>query len=129
MSTLQISLPRDAASAASARREARSFAREQHVGDDASLLLVVSELVANAVMHGAGPIVLYIVVTGRVAHVEVSDNGALAAPLALGPRDPHAIGGRGLRIVDVLTTAWGVDGRPGGKTVWVDLDLDGAPGV
>jgi len=34
------------------------------------------------------------------------------------PVDPTRVGGVGLRVVDELSTAWGVSQFPGGKTVW-----------
>ena len=37
------------------------------------------------------------------------------------PIDPMAARGRGLQMVDALTTAWGVTLHAGGKTVWALL--------
>lgn len=40
-------------------------------------------------------------------------------------REPDAEGGRGLIVVTVLATAWGVTARDVGKTVWAELTLPG----
>jgi anti-sigma regulatory factor (Ser/Thr protein kinase) len=61
----------------------------------------------------------------RRLRVEVSDNGG-----ANGPRRRvhhiESITGRGLELFDALSDRWGVDGGPGGRTVWFELDLAGA---
>ena len=56
MSTLRISLPRDPASVGEARHQLSRFADDNDLGDNETMLLVVSELVTNAVLHGADPI-------------------------------------------------------------------------
>ena len=77
------------------------------------LLLVVSELVTNAVVHGAEPI-----------RVEVTDGAAGVSPHG-NPRPPtSAEAGRGLSVVTRLALAWGWRASPGaGKTVWAELPL------
>jgi anti-sigma regulatory factor (Ser/Thr protein kinase) len=83
------------------------------------VLLVVSELVSNAVRHGEGPIDLAVEVSTSHVHVEVTDQGD-ARPQ---PARPAAMSqsGRGLLIVDSIADAWGVSVEPHGKTVWADL--------
>ncbi|MFE9675786.1 ATP-binding protein [Streptomyces sp. NPDC006259] len=86
---------------------------------------VVAELAANAVTHGRLPgrdfaLRLLLLPEGTL-RVEVSD--------ARGERklrivtDPDAEGGRGLVLVAVLATTWGVDEREVGKTVWAEIAL------
>jgi anti-sigma regulatory factor (Ser/Thr protein kinase) len=84
-------------------------------------LLIVSELVTNVVRHGGATMVLSLSVDAD-AHLRIAvyDNGGghVAAP------PEAAVSGRGLDIVDTLSTAWGVDQRDSGKTVWSELDLN-----
>jgi serine/threonine-protein kinase RsbW len=83
--------------------------------------LLVSELVTNAVVHGSGVIVVAIDCEDRVVSIAVSDD-APARP-QLQPERPMALGGRGLRMIESLASAWGVRPREDGpgKQVWVRL--------
>jgi two-component sensor histidine kinase len=88
-------------------------------GDVAERLeLVVSELVANAVLHGAEPIELALDERDSTIRVEVSDaNPALPPPP--GSRDAHAFG---LRVVEHLVRRAGAQPHADdGKTVWAEL--------
>jgi anti-sigma regulatory factor (Ser/Thr protein kinase) len=104
--------------------EARRYVKQvlkgqpQDVVDVAELL--TSELVTNAVRHGASGFELKIGVDENI-RVEVRDEGAgRPAVVSAGPRDPS---GRGLGIVEALSTAWGVIPTADGKTVWYELSL------
>jgi anti-sigma regulatory factor (Ser/Thr protein kinase) len=89
------------------------------------LLLVVSELVTNAVLHGAEPIVVTVVRTPDRVRVEVTDGAPDASPHSNRVR-PDAETGRGLSVVTRLAAAWGWRATPGrGKTVWAELPLAG----
>lgn len=83
--------------------------------------LLTSELVANAVLHGIGPINLHVVADEAYLRVEVAD-GSAALPAIAGA--PPAVGGRGLAIIEHLARTWGADATPTGKTVWFELGLD-----
>ncbi|MCM2387963.1 ATP-binding protein [Streptomyces albipurpureus] len=105
------------------------ISHRSELSDDA--LVLVGELVANAVTHGRVPgrdFELRLThVPGRVVLIEVSDArgdkrppgpGELPEP---GPGDDH---GRGLMIVEALADRWAVlDRVPLGKTVRAELDL------
>ncbi|GAQ68821.1 SpoIIE family protein phosphatase [Streptomyces turgidiscabies] len=128
--------------------------------DDA--MVVVSELVTNAVVHAGTDVELQCRLetpgewgepgepdesegAGRQEEGEKRGNGEGAAGVALvvevsdhhpsrAPRDggaelPYDIPeyGRGLRLVSVLSEAWGVTYRTGIKTVWARLPADGMP--
>lgn len=88
--------------------------------------LLVSEVVSNAVLHGAAPQAIEVDVSPQMIHVEVSDQ-APAEPVVQ-PVDVARIGGNGMRIVDGLSSAWGVSQHPGnGKHVWFDVFRAAAP--
>lgn len=85
--------------------------------------LIVSELVGNAVRHGAPPLQLRLVLE-QMLTCEVSDSAAGA------PHVQHACtvdeNGRGLFIVAGLADQWGVRHRARGKTVWAQQPLGAA---
>lgn len=86
--------------------------------------LLSSELLANAVLHGAGgsAVGLQLRHAEEVLRVSVSDGGA-QNPVVL-HHEPTAPNGRGMAIVEAMSTRWGVDEHgEGGKTVWFELDL------
>lgn len=87
------------------------------------LLLVVSELVTNAVLHGAEPIVVTVVRAPERIRVEVTDGATDSSPHS-SRVPPEAETGRGLSVVTRLAVAWGWRATPGrGKTVWAELPL------
>jgi anti-sigma regulatory factor (Ser/Thr protein kinase) len=108
------------ASVSEARQHVRRIlqAQPRDLVDVAELL--TSELVTNAVRHGASGFELKIDVDENI-RVEVRDEGA-GRPhvVAAGPHDPS---GRGLGIVEALSIAWGVIPAAEGKTVWYELSL------
>jgi len=81
--------------------------------------LVVSELVTNAVMYGSEPITLELELERERLRIEVFDSDAAVDDARPDPQQrAPSLGGRGLQIVDALAESCGVEGRPGGKTVW-----------
>jgi anti-anti-sigma regulatory factor/anti-sigma regulatory factor (Ser/Thr protein kinase) len=86
-------------------------------------VLVVSELVTNAVLHARTELRLRIELRGDLLHLAVRDGNPWMLRLVAIP-DPEAEGGRGLWLVDQLARAWGVNRHPdGGKVVWCTLRL------
>jgi anti-sigma regulatory factor (Ser/Thr protein kinase) len=83
--------------------------------------LVVSELVTNAVVHARTPLEVRVLVAGDRVRIEVHDQTA-GQPRRRSPTT-HATGGRGLRMVEALCHAWGVetDADGAGKTVWAEV--------
>jgi anti-sigma regulatory factor (Ser/Thr protein kinase) len=120
---MQLLLPTVMTSPSEARRACRAFARRNHVEAVDTLLLVLSELVTNAVQHGSAPIGIRIDCEAGAVRVEVSD--ALANPAAVMPRrtELDGTGGMGLRIIDAICLGWGAQENRagGGKTVWAEL--------
>lgn len=101
--------------------------------------LAVSELIANAVLHGAPPIRMRMRGTPEHPRIEVSD-GSRRPPVLPDPNTRHPIDddplitfGRGLDIVARCATAWGADIDESGKVVWVvpaaDTMSEGTVGV
>jgi anti-sigma regulatory factor (Ser/Thr protein kinase) len=83
-------------------------------------VLVVSEVVTNAVQHGAGAVVLRLFRRRRYIRVEVQDNSP-RPPVLLAITDIAAERGRGLRIVRTLAARWGSKRVGAGKLVWAEL--------
>lgn len=88
-------------------------------------LLLTSELVTNALVHaGAGPRVR-MAVAGGTLEIGVED-GRPVALTSLEPRrerltDLSADGGRGLYLVDLISSEWGVAPIGTGKEIWFRL--------
>ena len=88
--------------------------------------LLVSELVSNVVLHARTPCHLRIVRVADRVRVEVGD-GSDQVPAVVPPADPLAQSGRGLQLVDGLSSDHGVELEPGGgKRIWFELDVPGA---
>jgi len=86
--------------------------------------LLTGELLANAVVHGPdrGDIRVRTWFADHVVNVAVSDESATRPVVRSAP--PTASSGRGMMLIDTLSSAWGVDDRGAdGKTVWFSLDV------
>ena len=81
--------------------------------------LLANELVANAIAHGDGSIILSMKTDSGCVRIAVSDEGTVL-PVLQEP-SPTAECGRGLSIIDALATRWGVDPASLGKSVWFEL--------
>jgi len=114
-------LASDQYAAIQARRFARQWAVQhavaQPVIDD--IVLVVSELVSNAVRHGQPPVDFDLWEPNvHTVRGEVRD-GSTTAPQANSSPDDR--GGFGLRIVDARTNCWGSTTHLDGKEVWFEI--------
>jgi DNA-binding NarL/FixJ family response regulator len=89
----------------------------EQVLDDA--LLVGSELATNAITHAGSQCRLRLSLSAATLRIDVLDRGE-------GTPEPQPVSetreyGRGLHLVDAVTTAWGLELVPGGKLVWAEL--------
>ena len=104
---------------------ARSWAEGWLVGSEAApdlkdlVLLVVSELVTNAVSQGDGMVRVTLEADDASLLVEVFDSGHRLPSLS--DAAPDDTGGRGLHLVDAVSDTWGVREELHGKTVWARL--------
>jgi anti-sigma regulatory factor (Ser/Thr protein kinase) len=122
---LRISLERDLQAPSLARAAVAGFTEKSELPEAsmATLVLLVSELVSNAVVHSDAPpasdIELRASLIGqRAVRVEVADQGSGFTVI---PRDPDQLtGGFGLYLVDSQAARWGVD-RRGGTCVWFEI--------
>ncbi|MEY9875245.1 hypothetical protein ABH931_004746 [Streptacidiphilus sp. MAP12-33] len=85
------------------------------------VLLVVSELVANAMTHGGGVLELVVTLEGDAVVVGATD-GEARPPTVPTPGDPARPGGHGLQVVRRLATSWDSTPQPAGKTVWARFE-------
>ncbi|MFF8832461.1 ATP-binding protein [Streptomyces sp. NPDC015131] len=142
---MQLEIGPDPAEVGRARRWARSRLAGSGIGEDEplaeTLVLLISELVTNAVVHTGCPAVLRMLfgpasggdagsgagpAEAGTVRVEVADTSACP------PRPRHADGddtnGRGLELVDGLADRWGWRHEGSGKSIWCEVDR-GAPVV
>jgi anti-sigma regulatory factor (Ser/Thr protein kinase) len=122
-------LPADDTAPGIARGTARRLVGRWAVGAVVEpLMLIVSELVANAVRHGHPPIRLLLQRVGRGVRVDVHDEAPLAGPMkGLNERvrlpSAKAQGGRGLFLVHALSAEHGVEHIPDdGKRIWAVVE-------
>jgi anti-sigma regulatory factor (Ser/Thr protein kinase) len=107
-------------------REARDRAVRELAGwgdPDArhAVVLLISELVTNAVVHAGSTVTVNLAVRddGPVL-VKIHDE----SPVRPTPRRHHVDrpGGRGMHLLESLATRWGVEDSRGGKSVWFEVD-------
>ncbi|QKW07178.1 ATP-binding protein [Streptomyces sp. NA04227] len=133
---VQLEVGADPAEVGRARRWVRArlagsgMDAEEHVAQ--TLVLLVSELVTNAVVHTGCPAVLRL----RIPHpavlgpdgtvrVEVDDRSTL--PPCPRRADDEETGGRGLELVEGLADRWGWQREGSGKRIWCEIDRCGGP--
>ena len=136
MLQVQLEIGPDPAEVGRARRWARSRLVGCGIGRDEplaeTLILLISELVTNAVVHTGCPAVLRML-SGRArghagtVRVEVADTSDRP------PRPRRAegdeTGGRGLELVDGLADRWGWQPEGAGKRIWCEVDRGACEGV
>ncbi len=117
-------LPHTAASALAARRAVASDLAERGLSEQLreATVLVLSELLSNAVKHGRpladGNVRLSWEVSRDGVQLAVTDGGSATTRPRVSPAAPTETGGRGLAIVGQLTSDWGFRDEQGTTTVW-----------
>jgi|GEM_PF-5803017 len=111
-----------------ASHAARLFVREQAAGfskyDD--VVLATSELTANALQHGGGPVAVATWTSGRAFVVELTDRRPDRVPTVLQSTFASA-SGRGMAIVDAISDHWGITILADRKIVWAEFATSQAP--
>ncbi len=114
------------ASAGDARRFVESVLVGAHLeGLSYTATVLVSELVANAILHTGTPVEVVVGVDSRTARVEVHD-GSPQLPVRKNYSTMSGTG-RGLMMVDRMAARWGAEATPTGKVVWFELDPNTTP--
>ncbi|NGO14305.1 ATP-binding protein [Streptomyces sp. HC44] len=139
---MQLEIRPDPAEVGRARRWARSRLAGSGIGADEplaeTLILLVSELVTNAVVHTGCPAVLRLSLPGatddEATEESASESPEAAATVRLevadaSARPPHPrcadgddTNGRGLALVDGLADRWGWSPEGAGKRIWCEVD-------
>lgn len=105
-----------------ARRFVRDVLKTSQVDDAvvSTVVLLTSEVVTNAIIHGRSGPLLAVDITERAIRVAVGDVSPELPVRRLGRIDD--VSGRGVVIVDELATAWGVEREHNGtKRVWFEV--------
>jgi anti-sigma regulatory factor (Ser/Thr protein kinase) len=126
--TASAEFPATPESIAAARRFVAANVGTMGEDERDAVALMVSELATNSVRHARTPYRVEVRRRDGTVRVAVSDTGTgLARVREPSPRDPH---GRGLRVVNKLADAWGVEVRPQtpGKTTWFTLRVESIVG-
>ncbi|MFC4606798.1 SpoIIE family protein phosphatase [Streptomyces maoxianensis] len=87
-----------------------------------TILLIVSELVTNALVHTQGQVGLDLMLSGERLRVAVSD-ASPRAPVKPGNVDWEATGGRGILLVQAVSASYGSVPLSSGKQVWAETLL------
>ncbi|HEX2411111.1 MAG TPA: SpoIIE family protein phosphatase [Solirubrobacteraceae bacterium] len=124
---LELNLPNSLEAPTAARRALSSLNGSLHLvsaGRLRDIQLLVTELVANAVRHGAqreDTVGVVVRANEQAMRVEVTDRGGGFDPARLPGPSTDAGGGWGLEIVTALAHRWGVE-RDADTTVWFEVD-------
>ena len=125
--TMTRRLPPTPASVFLARRFTAQLLQEWALPRDTTALaeLVMSELVTNAARHSEEAIEVRLSCESLVLRIEVEDTSHRMpqAPEYDDDVDELAAGGRGLMLVEAVSTRWGVESAGLSKCVWAEFDV------
>jgi anti-sigma regulatory factor (Ser/Thr protein kinase) len=122
-----LTLPHDVSAVGAARRALDGYLRDHAIDSDRQYdaRLVLTELISNAIRHAppraTGDLDVAWGLDRRHIYLEVTDGKGSTEPQQVPAAHPESIGGRGLAIVSVLTSTWGVRLDDSGRTVYAVL--------
>jgi hypothetical protein len=113
-------------SASVARRLTRRLCDDVGLDDDTrdAAILLTSETVTNAVVHGRSDVRLTVTADAHGVRVEAGDDNSRHPVLQA--QDEDALDGRGLALLDAVASCWGVEDGHYGKVVWFEVHAPGA---
>jgi len=111
--------PKPAAVGEARRWLSQQLAEWELHGVDYDLSVVASELVTNAVLHARTPFTLRLSYDKGAVRIEVEDSNP-QLPVQR-HRSPRATTGRGLVLVEALSSSWGCQRAGEGKIVWAEF--------
>ncbi|WP_433013330.1 ATP-binding protein [Kribbella sp. CA-294648] len=123
VSVVDVVLPHEVSAVADARRRLAGYLKRHRVADNArdDAQLVLSELLSNAIRYApplpGGEVRATWWVDKAGIHLEVVDGRGDTEPQRITDAHPESVGGRGLAIVDMLTSEWGVRTADARRTV------------
>lgn len=112
-------------SAAEARHRSLAWLADHAVPRQAAdtAVLIVSEFVANAVVHSGGSVIgCALQLGGGLLRIEVTDQGTGHTSPVVRQAAADDVSGRGLLLVSAMSEAWGASPAvPSGWTVWATV--------
>ncbi|MFI1279812.1 ATP-binding protein [Streptomyces sp. NPDC020858] len=102
------------------RQTLRDWGWDRHESAE-DALLVVSELVTNAALHGGGCHEL-VLTAGEALRIDVVDGETVPPRARAAASRPGVPGGHGLHIVQRLCDRWGSYPHGSGKVVWAEIE-------
>jgi anti-sigma regulatory factor (Ser/Thr protein kinase) len=124
--TLSVNVPHEGNGVSLARHAFAGELALVGVTDDVrqDVMLVISELVSNAVKHASplpgDKVAVACAINEDCLHIEITDGGSLTRP-SPEVATIFALGGRGLDIVRMISREWGVSQDGDSVTVWADV--------
>lgn len=103
------------------RAWARAVLSDVPTAASIDIVMLLNELVSNAMRHGGWPRQVRLTRRTRTLRIEVDD----ASPELARRREPSDTGGHGVALVEACAERWGQERTDDGKTVWAELALPG----